>query len=401
MNKLLKIYNKIGFSFLIVVSCLVYHPAFHVEREADVEVKSSLSKYVVALAALLVIPNIRVKKWFRDHNFRLFIIFLIPALVIALSILAMYDSKYMIADLRIFLIPFSFYLLGLTIDYSEKDLFHFALLFCMSALFVGYSQVVTNIGAFVILEQYMVSAKNSLSCIIATAIIIAFIYSIDRKTNKYLRYCFVAMAVASFVVLLTIRGRAGTLAVFIAAFIVIIKGIKTKKIKLKNVILITFAALFLLLFLEMFLGRRIGIFQYIYDSFFTSRSGDVSTGRISRNSEALEVLNNHFFTGRIVDNVEIEWVHNYVLRILSNLGAIVGAFMLVPYFYLLVLLFKLNKKNDTTDPKNMGGIVLIIPFVISLFEPTYPFSPGSTVFFSFFLLGYLCKSQNETNLPSL
>lgn len=401
MKRFLYYYNKIGLSFLIIISCLSYHPAFHVARDVETDVKSSLSKYVTLLAVLLLIPNVRFGEWIKDKHFKQFVIFLIPAFIIAMSLLAIFDCRYMIADIRIFLIPFIFYLLGTTIRASEKDLLLFALLYCVFALFVGYSQVITNIGAFVILEQYMVSAKNSLSCIIAIAIVIAFIYSINKKTNKYLRYCFIGMAVASLAVLLTIRGRAGTLAVFIAAFIVIVKGIKAKKIKMKNVLLITFAGFLLLLLLEMFLGRRIGVFQYIYDSFFTSRSGDVSTGRLSRNDEAIEVLNNHFLTGRIVDNVEIEWVHNYVLRILSNLGAIVGAFMLVPYFYILALLFKLNIKIDTTDPKNMGGIVLIIPFVISLFEPTYPFSPGSTVFFSFFLLGYLCKSQNETNLPSL
>jgi len=48
--------------------------------------------------------------------------------------------------------------------------------------------------------------------------------------------------------------------------------------------------------------------------------------------------------------------------------------------------------------QNIGFYVFMVPLIISLVEPTFPYSPGTGVIFSFVLLGFsICQIETKKN----
>jgi hypothetical protein len=120
--------------------------------------------------------------------------------------------------------------------------------------------------------------------------------------------------------------------------------------------------------------------------------------------EGFNYFRNYTLTGQLGNPIYTgKTIHNYILINLVNYGILISVLLLSIYFQYIVEIFKAIKKN-TFQYYEIGPLVMMIIFIVSLFEYTYPYAPGSAIFFPFFLMGqflridFLKKKESHLSL---
>ena len=278
-------------------------------------------------------------------------------------------------------------------DVDEKRFKIILLAFAGVILYVGLMQVFTNVGGFVILDQYHTDNKNSLGVMLSTGSIIFLIMAMNSQRKPIVKVIFYFLAVLTFVVLLTIRARAASLTTIIMLLYVLYERFKGK-----NFILYFGVGLALLVIVYLVLPSAAK--EFVYNSFFQNyEGGDITGGRTARNRVALEVLANNPLLGNLVQNVKVGWVHNYPLNKMFEYGLVFAFPVLLLYLYLLFHSAVKTIRSDNHNTYNIGYYLLIIPFIISMAEPTFPFGPGTATVFNFIMFGMALKhTANEKEM---
>ena len=142
-------------------------------------------------------------------------------------------------------------------------------------------------------------------------------------------------------------------------------------------------------------------FNYAYESFTLNHEGDLTADRTRRNIEAWAIIQNSPFLGRMSLPANIDWVHNYFLRVTSDYGFL-GALPLL-LLYVIVILYVVRSLIiiELNRIYNLGYVAMLVPLITSLAEPTFPFGPGTAVFFSFFLFGLSISKSNSSRITLL
>ena len=253
---------------------------------------------------------------------------------------------------------------------------------------VGLIQVMTGVGGFEILDQSAVNtSKNSFGVAIATAILLYLFIAMDKSSKQLLKTISLVLLMLSFVILLTIRARAATLA---ALLIVVYYVFVTFKNNYKK------SFVFRLLGIIIVVGLLIPVLpdsvgQYVYDSFFQNHEDDITSGRTERNLAAIQFLSHNLLVGNVEGFSRISWIHNFPLLILYDFGLFFSFPILLLYVYLLVYVIKNSLKEKVTI-WSFGVFALLIPFIISMAEPTFPFGPGTATVFNFIVFGVALRN---------
>lgn len=364
-------------AFLMAVA---YHPiVVSASRNAGLETGTLLSRYILILFVILFIVSItrmpRVKPTLLlESIFWLFII-----LLFSLFVSAIYNNQEMFSSLRSIAIIIASILVGWTVNLSYRQFSLFLIIFSLTALFSGLSQVFTNIGGFVIEDQYLADSKNSLGAMLATAELVFLYLSINLR-HKSFRWLSLVCAVIGLAVIVTIRARAALLAVLIVAGFFIYNISKNKRTTVFTFIIVAliFSALLLV---------PSDLRQYLYDSIFSGAQGvDVSSGRIGVYKIALSYLSQNLMLGNVENYNNLPWIHNYLLLNVYEYGVLFSWPILCLYFYLLIHSIKYLIRTKVGYPF-IGYTVVLVPYVISLLEPTFPFGPGTVTISNFILLG--------------
>ena len=133
--------------------------------------------------------------------------------------------------------------------------------------------------------------------------------------------------------------------------------------------------------------------DFVYNSFFQNyEGGDITTGRGGRNAAALEFLSYHLLLGNLNQNVQIAWIHNYPLNRTFEFGLVFAFPILLLYLFVLGKAIVKTIKSDNHNNYNIGYYLLLIPFIISMVEPTFPFGPGTATVFNFLLFGVAIRN---------
>lgn len=200
----------------------------------------------------------------------------------------------------------------------------------------------------------------------------------QRGTKKIL--CF-ALAILTLVVLLTIRARTATLTTVIMLLYILYERFKGKDFFIYLIVgLVLVAALFVFM--------PSSIKEFVYNSFTQHyEEGDITTGRLERNAVALRFLSNHIFFGNLDQNIRVAQIHNYPLNRTFEFGIIFVFPILLLYLYLLINAIVKTIKSNNRYTQNIGYYLLLIPFIISMAEPTFPFGPGTATVFNFITFG--------------
>ena len=381
LERTLKAIRDVFLYVLLFLSAISYHPTvMRMSRYAGYDNGTIFSRYIVLLFGAIFILSISISAIKHSKMVRDYLICLIVVSVFALFILAFFRNKDMVSELRTFIIVLGSMMIGYDLQISEKKYAWIILVFCVTAFISGLMQVLVNIGGFRIVNQYLADSKNSLGAMLATSSF-AYFYLAKTSHKSYFRFICWGLMAGSLIVMITIRARMAMVALLLVVMFYYYL-IKRNKNIIISMALIGIAAFFLVLLMPGF------IVDYLEDSFTAGTQGeDFTSGRLYTYAQAISYLMESPLLGNIYKYNQIGWVHNYLLLKLYDFGVLFSWPIFVLYFVVLISTINKSYKAPPYSRECFGYVCVLIPFVISMGEPTFPFGPGTVNVFNFILLG--------------
>ena len=394
MNGFLKFLQDTLLYALVFMMAISYHPTVIItSRSAGLENGTLLSRYILILFVSLFAVSITQLPRFKSRFLLKSMAWLFAIFLVGLIIGGIYNNQEMMSNLRPIAIIIASILIGWTICMTLRQFTIILFVFGLTSLFSGLSQVFTNIGGFVIEDQYLVDSKNSLGAMLATADV-AFLFLWKNQKNKLIRWFALACAFVGLLIIVTIRARSALLAVVVVGGIYIYNLSKNKKSTFLLFVFIALALTALILIPS-------SINKYLYDSLFSgTQADDVSSGRIGVYESALQFISQNILVGNVEKNFHLPWIHNYLLLNIYQYGLLFSWPILCLYFYLLIHSIKYLVRNRVGFTY-IGYTIVLVPYVISMLEPTFPFGPGTVTVLNFILLGMSERSKIESSIISL
>ncbi|WP_321424484.1 O-antigen ligase family protein [uncultured Bacteroides sp.] len=234
-------------------------------------------------------------------------------------------------------------------------------------------------------EFYFPIPKNQISPIYAVASLLALYLAFKVKGKKKIFYavCCLILILSIFI----IRGRSNILALSVVVIIFNLYYLKKKKY------LLILLGITVLIIIPLF-------WKQIYDSLFLnydiSDMNSISTGRTDVYKSGIKFFLDHPFDGRLFQRIPNPYamIHNYFLVNLVEYGLIIS----IPVFFLYFSYIRysiLNIRFNTFSIYDAGPFIMTELYIVSLFEYSYPYSPGSATIFPFFLLGQCIIRNNH------
>ena len=376
---------------LIVLIALSSHPAIvEISHAAGMEKGTILSRYIILLFGALFVMCLNVNSMLKPKLIRICLGIFVFVFVYYYMTRAFFGVGKMMQDVRSIGICLIAVMIGWQMDLNKKAFHGMLLTFAGMTLFVGLMQVFTNIGVFVILDQYATDNKNTFGLMLATASVIFFVMGLNRQQKGFVKILYFGLALLTLVVLLTIRARAATLTVGLMLLYILYERFKGKDFFGYLIV-----GLFLVVVVYVFLPQSVK--EFVYSSFTQNfEEGDITSGRASRNKAALDFLSSHLFFGNLNEQTQVGEIHNYPLNRTFEFGIVFVLPILLMYLYLLLQAIIKTVKTNSRNTYNVGYYLLLIPFIISMAEPTFPFGPGTATVFSFLAFGAsLRNTDNE------
>lgn len=372
----------VGLIVLIILVGISYHPIIVDMSRAEQMTNGTILSRPIAFLFAGILGLVVLRNGFKFLKSR-FILTTIVMLVFvgcfALITIALYNNATMFGDVKSLVIVIGAMIIGRSMNPHRRYIYLLIISFCATVLFSGLMQVLINIGGFVIADQYLADAKNSLGALLATASVsLLFLYK-NATSNPILRVISIAGVFLGLLVILIIRARMAFLTValvFLFYFLL--------RFRKKNILSIGIFALFG--FVAGYFLLNNSVFEFISESFTAGTQGDnFTSGRLETYREALSYFVAHPFLGNIDKAAKIGWVHNYPLLKLTSYGIIFSIPILVIYFYMAWSI--ISNARKTSGFCLAASLVLLVPFIISMAEPTFPFGPGTATFYNFLLFG--------------
>lgn len=319
------------------------------------------------------------------------------SIVIVAAVLVYYslELNVSIGEIREVLIPFMALSAGSYIYKTIKDRSFYRILICISvgsAIIVGLQQIFINIGGWVIKDLYLASSKNSLGGLLAINAVLAGVELFGQSEKNRLYKLFLSSCIIVLIVeMLTIRSR---LDLIVALFVLSIAYFRYADFKKNNYKVIASVVLLVALILLLTLNS---VQDYIQSSFFQNREDDVLSGRYERLTRALEVIESKPFTGNLFVYEYVPWVHNYLVLKIFNFGFLLGLPWILMYFYIFIYIVKQVIKAKVLLPTSFGFLLVLVPFIISIGEPTFPYGPGTVNYVPYLFLGLSVEHLTKTD----
>jgi hypothetical protein len=372
---------------LITLSC---HPTIvDMSKAAGMKSGTILSRYIILVFAGLFAMCLNVKSMLKPKIVRVSWIIWVWIVVYYLITYATFGKRTMMGDVRSIAISLVAIMIGWQLDLYEKKLRALLIAFSGLILFVGLMQVFANVGGFVILNQYETDNKNSLGVMLVSGAILFLFMGLNYSGKVFPKVLFFTGAVLTVVVLLTVRARAATLTAGIMALYIFYERFKGK-----NFVLYLFGGVAVIAIVYLILPGSVK--DFVYNSFFQNyEGGDITAGRGERNIAALDFLSYHTFLGNLNHNEDVGWIHNYPLNRTFEFGIVFVIPIMVLYLYLLINTIMKTVKSDNRNTYNAGYYILLIPFIISMVEPTFPFGPGTATVINFLLFGVALRNTSN------
>lgn len=376
--------NKVSYILLHII--LFFTSAQFSSFGIEGEVYDLLRIIIIILILILFTLNIgvvrKIGRWSLTKYHTIITILLSVALFFA-SAFTLYVEYSPLRDLVISLIVL---LIGTNIKLEERQYKYlvnaFVILYSLSAVSIALKYA----SGFVILDQYLSVPKNQIAPVFGTAFVASVYFIFNNAQKKGSQMIYYITAFLLFASLLVIRGRSVILGVFVSIIVFVFFYLKQRKYK------------YVLIFSSIIIGSLAG--NFIYDALFLNYDmtdiESISTGRMSRNYEGFDFFISNPLMGQL-SGIKYPGftIHNYILYNLVNYGLFVGGLVLFLFYKYIKVIVKSYKINNFRY-YDLGPLLMTLLFVVSLLEYTYPYAPGSAVFFTFFLMGqYLQKLEYE------
>lgn len=273
-------------------------------------------------------------------------------------------------------------IIGYSLHITDRQIVLLCMVYAIASIIVGYFALVSYTGTFSFSgDRNLIDGKNQIGGLVAVAGAISFYLMITQPGKKI----YTVLTVLIFVVSALIRARAAFVAFVLVGVLMAIKKYPFYKVLLGVILLTIVYILF-----------NSQINNFVFDSLAGRGSlnvDDLTTGRVERNRLGLQYLSENFWTGELHGSANIPWIHNYLLLRLVRYGILGCSFIMVYFLFLAKLLHKyiIVRKLELN---RIGFFLPIIPFAISLVEPSYPFGPGTVQFFVYLLFGYSLRCDS-------
>lgn len=385
----LTFWQKARYWVLLLIIGLItvaFHPIIiDTGKEAGLESGNILSPYIVMVFLLLFGMCFNLKDILKNKVIRVSLFIVLFIFVYYLITRAVFGRRTMMSDLRSIGICLVGMMIGWQMNLDESRYKVALLLFAGLITLMGFFQVTMHVGGFEILDQSEVEGKNSMGVLLATSSVIYLFFGLNVKSKPIVKVLFFALMFFVVVILLTIRARAATLTSAILILFVLYQRFKGK-----NFFFYLLIGLFLIVVAYLIVPESAK--QYVVSSFVQNQEMDITSSRMDRNRVGLAFVSDHPLFGDLNVGAEMDWIHNYPLLKLFQFGFIFAFPILLLYLYLLfysvVKTYICNNRNNY----NIGYFALLVPFVVSMAEPTLPFGPGTATLFNFILFGMATRN---------
>lgn len=383
-NVLLDSFRFLLLLLLVSLVCLYNHPLFSDMTESSgIEKGSVLSPFINASFLVLFLLSFRLKAFQQCYVLSRFAIFLL-IILISFILASLFFKISPINEVRMFIIPFAALMIGYEIKLTLVQYRFFVVLFLTIISYVAFVQITTNIGAFVIADQYLIDNKNSLGLVIGTGVLLAFILALEKHTNRWLKLFFLIVSVFLLYCDFTIRARAATLlALFLCLYAVYLRNGSTRIVYTIGVITILF--ILAMVFVP-------SVFNYFYDSIYSGyEGGDVTSDRLNRNAGAISAIMTDPFFCKLNHDYGVHQVHNFFLKSWYEKGLFFGWPILLMYLIHFFNIVKCSIRCDINNLYSIGFLIGLYPFLNSLVETTLPYGPGTDSVINFIFWGMACR----------
>ena len=366
---------------LLFVTAISYHPTIiNMSRIAGYENGTILSRYIIMLFGAVFILSLSVSMVKKSQFARNYVIWLSVVFIMALVIMAFFQNRIMIHECRAFIIVLGSMMIGYDLRITRSQFVVIVLIFCLTTLFVGIMQVLVNVGGFRIANQYLTDSKNSLGAMLATSAF-SFLYlyrTLNKKLSRNLAlFCFLL----TIVVIVTIRARMAMVA--IALVLLFYYFLATRN---RNILITVFALGAITIVGIVFMPSF--ILDYLDASFTAGTQGtDFTSGRMYTYAEAISYLTQNPLLGNVERLNQIGWIHNYPLLKVYDYGLLFSWPVLVLYVIVGFHAIFMARRFSSLTIACFAGTCMLIPFLISMAEPTFPFGPGTVTMYNFILIG--------------
>lgn len=381
--------------YLIFLFAYASHPSIiESSRMLGMEAGTILSDDILKIFALLFVMSLNIRSLLKSGVIvSSFIIFFI-IIVFFMLVVSRYDKFTMLGDLRSIAICLVSVMIGWQLELSERKMRFLLFFYAVCIGYVTYLQVTTNVGGFEILDNYLTDNKNALGAMLATSVFCLVFLQANCGNSALKRLLLVLMMLFFVTLLLTIRARTASVAFALLFLFFYFQRYRRKGFFFLFVLGITILICVTMMFFPL-------VKEYVRDSFVQNyEGGDITSGRMGRNIAGLKFLSEHMFAGELEADGDLAWIHNYPLNKWCGFGLFFSFPILLYYFVTLCVAWIRSCRMGTFNIFNVGYFALLIPFVISMAEPTYPFGPGTATVFNFMLFGVALRdtSDNSCNM---
>ena len=381
----------ISLCLLLVLTALSYHPRFSSFVTED-NATNPLSRYIIIMTVFTFGLYAFKLRW-KDNGFvYTFAKYLFAIAIVGGCIMLIGLSSSYLSEAKNILMAFIFLLLGYNSKLSPLQFVSLIFIYSLAVSYSVLNQIISNIGGFVISDLYLQYGKNTLGVMTASSCIALLFVSL-HSNKRYIKILGWLLFLALLFFTITIRARAAFLSIFLLSVFIIFRNIKDRNADTSHIIAFVLFAFIIFLTVSIFSNRVAGIWDYIFSSFTQNQGNDLTSGRMSRNIFAINLIEESPFWGNLTLGYQYDWIHNYVLRQISSYGLLGSMPLMILYFYIVIFIIKQVFRNRLILD-NIGFVVFILPLIISLEEPTFPFAPGTGIIFPFILLGISLAYQN-------
>ena len=380
--------DSLSHALLLLLSFLVTLPYY--PYMAGSEVAGVLYGTIAGVFLLLFIFSQLGQQVFSSRVTNVCWILLGVVVLSGLIVYAIFGNAEMKAEVRSVLIPLCALMVGWQLKMDENRLTGLILVFTMGIVVVGVSLIFLQGSGFSISETYFSDQKNAVGPLMATAAVLnaGMALGASGKRKVFLMILGLSLALFCVLMILTIRARAALLAATLVIALMLFQRYKNKYL------LLSFWGAILLV-VAVFLLLPHSIKQYVYQSLFAGFSGDITSGRMARNQQALQVLAENPMFGQLLNARGVGIVHNYPLFQVLNFGLLMAAPLLALYFYLLFVDIKAIATKGISAMRYVGLYALLAVFVVSMFEYSFPYGPGTTTVMNFIFFGIALQNNKS------
>ena len=388
---------------LLVLTALSYHPTYANVVTYDKGI-NPLNGIIVAMTVVTFILHWDFRSWRRNQFIKIFLISVLLIGLVGYVIEQVKISDWYFDEARNILMSLVFLLIGYS--YGKKasypQLVVLVVVYSAFVIYAVYNQLLQHAGGFVITDIYISYGKNTMGVMCASACIALLILAFESR-KRFVKLLLWFLYLYILIITISIRARASYIAILVITLFLVFKLYRGRQ-AIKNIAWLIFGMIGVLILTLFFSNVLYSIWDYIWDSFTRHQNmDDLSSGRRAINQFALDIIRRSPLFG----NLELQWhyesgeVHNYFLRQLSSYGIIGSIPILFLYVFLFFSMLKTTLKTNVFDYK-IGYFVMIVPLIISLVEPTFPFAPGTGVIFAYVVLGYsIQKAEVMKKVSSL